>query len=142
MLRFQIAPDNSVLAIADSFNQSQITDGNWVCRHDIQTLALADDIASAATKFSGKLHIAIDNGEWVSPRYDVIEAPQVGENVSYAFNGDYYPCGQITKISSTLKQITTSTGRTFHRRKLSGRWVSQGTWTMVHGHISKLNPEF
>jgi hypothetical protein len=74
--------------------------------------------------------------------YYIARCPKVGDKVSYAFNGDYYPDGEIVKVTKTY-QVTTSTGSKYRRRKLSGTWVKVGgTWSMVHGHISRSNMEF
>ena len=111
-------------------------------RHDLTSYGQAADVAFFLTEQTGRLHIATDAGEWMYPRYDVIEAPKVGDKVSYAFNGDYYPCGEIVSISESLKVIKTSTGKRFYRRKLTGAWINNGTWCLIPGHVSRLNPEF
>jgi hypothetical protein len=103
----------------------------------------AQEAATTLTQETGKLHIATDEGEWVSPRYSVIEAPAVGDEVSYAFNGDYYPCGRIVKVSTSLRVIKTDTGATFYRRRQSATWKKEGgTWSLVRGHRSEKNPSF
>lgn len=112
-----------------------------VSRWDFKTFDIAKAIAASATKVEGKLYIATDAGPAVSPRYDVIEAPVVGDAVSYAFNGDSYPCGEIVSISKTLKVIRTSEGKVFHRRRESGCWKSGG-WSMIAGHHDERNPSF
>jgi hypothetical protein len=111
---------------------------NW----NIKTLSDAVLLAAAETKITGKLHIACDYGDHCSPRYYIAEVPAVGEPVSYAFNGDYYPCGVVTAVSKTLKKIVTSEGRTFYRRRLTGCWKSDGVWSLVGGHIERQNPHF
>jgi len=121
----------------------------YLCRHDFETLEDAQAVAEELNgfpklniaPFSDK-YIATDAGRSCSPRYDVISRPQVGDEVSYAFNGDYYPDGTITKISPTLKKITTDTGSTFYRVRQTGSWKKNGTWSLVHGHIDKRNPSF
>jgi hypothetical protein len=112
----------------------------WVSRHDFKTFEQAQEVADAASIFEGVDYIATDAGEWCSPRYDVIKAPQVLDPVSYAFNGDAYPCGYIKTISKTMKKITTTTGKTFYRKRNTGSWVSAPCWFMVEGHISERNP--
>jgi hypothetical protein len=111
---------------------------NW----NITSFEHATEIAAAVTGVTGKLHIACDYGSHCSPRYYTIEVPTVGDLVSYAFNGDYYPCGSITSISKTLKKITTSDGQVFYRRRQTGCWKMNGVWSLVNGHIERLNPEF
>ena len=110
---------------------------NW----NITSFEHAAEIAAAQTIETGKLHIACDYGDHCSPRYYTVEVPAVGDLVSYAFNGDYYPCGVVTAVSKTLKKITTSEGKVFYRRRLTGCWKSN-IWSLVGGHIERLNPEF
>jgi len=108
---------------------------------NIKSFEHATELAAAQTQATGKLHIACDRGPSCSPRFHVEPAPVVGEAVSYAFNGDYYPCGVITSISKTMKKITTSEGRVFYRRKQTAVW-KDSIWCMVSGHINRWNPEF
>ncbi len=115
------------------------TESRW----DWKSLTTAQEVADKLNEKAGELrYIATDAGVHVSPRYDVIELPKVGDKVSYAFNGDYYPCGVVTKISKTLRKISTSEGRDFYRVRQTGCWKNNGTWSLVPGHISRLNPEF
>lgn len=110
-----------------------------VSRWDFKSLENAQAIVD---EFEGKNLLAIDKGEWVSPRFDVIEMPKVGDEVSMTFNGDYYPCGTIVKISESLKTIKTSNGRVFWRKKLTGQWLYSKTFALVSGTHSKMNTEF
>lgn len=72
----------------------------------------------------------------------VAKLPQVGEPVSEAFNGDYYPRGVIVKVSKTGAKVTTSTGHVFTRsRKRPSVWAN-GSFSMVPGHHDKRNPHF
>lgn len=107
-------------------------------RNDWHTFEAAKEVAAAL----GPDYIATDAGQWVSPRYDVIDLPKVGAKVSYAFNGDYYPCGEIVSISKSLKLIVTSEGQKFYRVRETGCWKYNRTWSLVPGHVSKQNPEF
>jgi hypothetical protein len=68
--------------------------------------------------------------------------PTLNDPVSYAFNGDYYPCGVVTKISKNFKMITTSEGQTFHRQGAANQWKMHKTWSLVKGHIERQNPHF
>jgi hypothetical protein len=114
-------------------------------RNDWRTLEEAAAVAAALNieyAHEGRVYIPTDAGGHVSPRYDVIEAPRIGDFVSYAFNGDSYPSGVITKISKTLRRVETEVGDVFYRRRESGSWVKDRTWTMVHGYWSKKNPSF
>lgn len=107
-------------------------------RNDWKSFAAAEEVAAAL----GKDYIATDAGSHVSPRYDVIKLPKVGDKVSYAFNGDSYPCGVIVKVSKTKKAITTDGGKVFYRVRQSGSWRNDGTWSLTPGHVYKQNPEF
>lgn len=120
-------PDNSV---------------SQICRPDFTSLSQVQDIVAALNELSEQELIATDAGEYVSPRYDLMVKPQVGDEVSMAFNGDYYPVGHITSISGSLKVITTSSGKRFYRKKQSGTWKYNKTWSLVAGLISKRNPHF
>lgn len=111
-------------------------------RNDMTGILHAEMIAADATKLTGKLHIAVDRGDHTWPRYDVIEAPVVGSEVSRAFNGDYYPAGKIVRISASLKRVVTEDGTVFYRRGITGTWIADGTWAMCPGSIDKRNPSF
>lgn len=151
MLYFKVDADKQVTEIsANSPPQptqvawvSSSADGSgWMTRHDFKSLDHADEIAKSATEATGKLYLPVDSGAGVWPRFDVIEAPAVGDDVSYAFNGDYYPCGQIKSISASYRVITTTEGQTFYRRKQTGNWKYDRTWSLVSGHRKELNPSF
>lgn len=138
MLSFRI-DDGRVVEVTSEFTSQK--EGKWIDRNDLDTLDFAREIAQQATELTGDLHIAIYR-ESVLPHCDIIRSPKVGDPVSYAFNGDSYPCGHIASISKSLKVVTTSTGRKFYRRKESGAWINAGTWTLVHGHVETRNPHF
>lgn len=82
---------------------------------------------------------------------------QVGEDVSYGFNGDWYHAGKVTKI--TKNYLTTERGMKFSLKvckiwtKISEydwqdipteifRSVGNGTWTLTHGIVEEQNPHF
>lgn len=104
-----------------------------------QVTKLAQELTVA---IAGELFLPTDAGEHVSPRYDVIKAPKVGDKVSYAFNGDCYVCGKIIGISPSYRLITTDSGKTFYRKRLTGTWLYNKTWALVNGHHYTQNPEF
>ena len=111
-------------------------------RWDWKSLDEVKSLAQQATELTGEVHLGVDHGDGVSPRFDVIAAPKIGNKVSKGFNGDYYPCGEIVKITPSW-QVTTSTGEKFRRVKESGGWRQTGrsSW-MVDGHIDERNPHF
>ena len=135
-------PDNAG-NITDWYSKSDGSHGaGWACRQDFDSFMLAQQVADSASKLTGKQFIATDAGNGVYPRYDVIEVPMVGDEVSYSFNGDSYPCGVITSISKSLKKVTTSEGKVFYRRRLTGCWLMNKTWALVGGHRYEQNPHF
>jgi hypothetical protein len=118
-------------------------------RNDWRTYEAAAEVAAAL----GPKYQATDAGPNVSPRYDVIDLPQVGQEVAYTFNGDYYPAGKIVSISKApgCRKIVSKddTGRTytFWRRCRDGKptggaWIMDGVWSMIQGHHNRRNPEF
>lgn len=113
-----------------------------VNRNDMKALSDAERIAAEATELTGRLHVAADRGAYTSPRYDVIEAPVVGSEVSRAFNGDYYPAGKIVRVSKSLRRVVTEDGTVFFRVRNTDSWRANGTWFMSPGRVSKLNPSF
>lgn len=137
-----------VAHVVDAERRKMLPNDYCENRNDWKTYADAQAVAAAL----GAGYIATDAGSHVSPRYDVQTLPKVGDDVSYAFNGDSYPCGKIVSISAgpvfrkIVTEETTNNGtvhkNTFWRRRLSGSWVMNRTWSLVAGHVSKTNPEF
>ena len=99
-------------------------------------------IAKELTEATGRHFIGTDAGSSTAPRYDIVEVPKVGDDVSYAFNGDSYPCGQIKSISDSLRLITTTDGSKFYRVRQTGCWRMNGTWSLVAGVHNERNPHF
>ena len=115
---------------------------NLKCRWDWKSHEEVEALAAQVTKLTGSLHVGTDAGRGCYPRYDIIKAPAVGDKVSYSFNGDSYPDGEIVRITNTLNVIT-STGSTYRRRKTTGSWrKAGGTWSLVQGHRDERNPHF
>lgn len=113
------------------------TDG-WSSRWDWKSLEEVETLARYLTAMTGKIFLGVDKSESVSPRFDIIEAPKVGDPVSYAFNGDCTPCGHVERITKNWMVITT-TGRRFNRK--AGGWLQVGgTWSLVTGHFEERNP--
>jgi len=113
-------------------------------RWEIKSFEEAEKVAVQLTEETGVRHVATDAGEWVSPRYYAVRVPQIGDEVSYGFNGDYYPDGHITSVSDGPKMvIKTSGGHVYYRRNVTGSWVMKGgTWRLVRGYHCELNPSF
>lgn len=121
----------------------------WLNRNDISAhpapWMFVQQLADSASKLDGKAYIAADSGPNVSPRYDVIEAPKIGDEVSKAFNGDFYPVGRVVAIQKNYRRIRVEGPRgpmIFCRRGESGAWLNKGMWSLVPGSISQWNPEF
>jgi len=109
---------------------------------EIENFGQAVAIASERTAEEGRLHLAVDRGVNVSPRFGVVAPPQVGDPVSFTFNGDTYPCGHVVSVTAgTARIVRTDTGCVFYRRKLTAGWLC-GTWWLVHGHQNSRNPSF
>lgn len=115
--------------------------GLYETRNEWKTFERAEQIAKELTAVAGHW-IATDAGAHTYPRYDVSLAPMIGELVSCSFNGDSRPCGIITSVSKTLKKVVTSDGSKFYRRRQSGAWIKNGTWSMISGHHNQRNPSF
>ena len=152
MLYFQIDPtilaDEGRYVVNDVVERLADADrrtGDWLCRWDFPTLEVAEQIANNANKrMAGRrIFAAVDSGPYVSPRFDVVRASQVGDKVSYAFNGDSYPDGTVTAVSASLRVVRTDTGSVYYRRKSTGTWIKQGgTWSLIHGWRNDRNPCF
>lgn len=123
-------------------NADGFFDKAWTFRIDFTSLDQAQRIAESASEFSGSRYLSVDNGNGSWPRFDVVEAPKVGDLVSQSFNGDSYPRGKIVKISPTFKKVTTDTGHEFYRLKHTGSWLINGYAAMIPGHHSEMNPSF
>ena len=116
---------------------------NFISSWDIKTFDEATRLAEEATQVTGRDWLPVDRGDYIAPRFGVVEAPQVGDAVSYTFNGDYYPCGHIIKISDGYYRIQTTTGEVFYRRHHSCTWKQKGgMWVMVKGHTDRQSREF
>lgn len=128
--------------VATSITNEQHRDPQWESRWDWKDMDTVESLARYLTAMTGEIYLAADRGPAVAPRYDVIHAPKIGDPISYGFNGDYYPCGTVVKITKGWR-ITSSTGKVFNRRKESGGWTMVGgTWGMVAGHVEERNPHF
>ncbi len=113
------------------------------CYYSVRTFEAAEELARLLTT-DDQTWMAADAGQGCYPRFTIFRMFRMGEDVSYGFNGDSYPCGIITKIGAGRQaRITTSTGKTFNRCRLTGRWAAPGgTWTLCRGHEYKQNPSF
>lgn len=111
-------------------------------RHDWKTWERVEDIAEELNAaMPARTFLAVDSGPNVSPRFDVIEAPVLGAEVSMSFNGDSYPVGTITKISASFRRVETSDGKVFFRRRRTAMW-SEGTFVLIPGVHNDRNPSF
>ena len=116
---------------------------SYVSRGDFKSMEDAQRVAEAVNaRLETERFLAVDRGRHVWPQWDVVRRPQPGDPISYAFNGDYYPDGFISRISASLRVIKSSTGKRYYRRGQSGVWLHSRMWVMVHGHVDRRNPEF
>lgn len=128
--------------VKQKLTDAEYADRSWQSRWDWNSFEQVEQIANQLSKPTEKQYLATDAGDGCFPRFDIIEAPAVGDPVSYGFNGDYYPDGYIAKISKKY-MITTTNGTTYRRRGNSGSWKKPGgTWSLVAGHIEEQNPHF
>lgn len=142
MLYVKVGPTGLPLEVKATLTNDEHQDRSWQSRWDWKDFAIVERLAMYLTAMAGKTYLPTDATESTSPRYDIIEAPKVGDKVSRGFNGDYYPEGEIVKITKGWR-VTTSTGAKFNRFKNTSGWreVGKGFW-MVHGHIDERNPHF
>lgn len=120
--------------------------GDW----DLISWEEAVFMARVRSRVTTRLHLPVDRGPGVAPRFGTVEAPRVGDFVSKGFNGDYYPVGTIRRVSDPVGgcyrvEVERDDGSgvaVFYRRKQTSTWVMQGgTWMMVMGHYDRRNPE-
>lgn len=130
--------DGKVVKIFGMFTD-ECRDPSVQSRWDWTSFEQVKKLAEECTALTGKAHLAVDAGEWCSPRFDVMEAPDIGDPVSKAFNGDKYQEGVIFKITPTW-QIKTSTGKIFRRHKNSACWKDSNGYGMISGHHDERNP--
>lgn len=134
--------DTNTFEVIDSDRAKDRRYADTMTRHDWKSYEAACEVAAKVSHVEKELYIGIDNGDNVYPRYDIIKAPVVGDEVSYSFNGDTYPDGKIVRISESMSVIATDTGKSYYRRKLTGAWKRHHTWTLVSGHHYEQNPSF
>ena len=113
---------------------------------DLKSYAEAEVIAHQITVLTGETYIAFDDGPGTSHQFGCMPLLKIGEDVSYGFNGDYYPCGKIVRITPSLRIIAEKADGSksvFNRRKQSSRWVKVGgTWSLVKGIHNDRNESF
>lgn len=137
MLTIKVDSNGHAIGIIDTAVHGEES----INRNNIKDFVHAEQLASQLTAVTGTVYIPVDRGNYCSPRFDVSRCPAVGDEVSRGFNGDYYPCGTIIKVSKTFKRITTSAGHSFYRRGKDACWKSDGMWSLVAGHHTDKNPE-
>jgi hypothetical protein len=137
MLYFTMNGDE-VTKVSDSFSYEAI------CRPDLsKDYDLCMKIAASAARLTGKEYMVSTAERSFGKEYEVIEAPQVGDKVSYAFNGDSYPDGVIVSITKGTKRIIkTSSGNRYYRLKQRGCWLLNKNWSLIPGHVQTCNPHF
>lgn len=150
MHTFQVSRQDGKIVTACPVVAKDHLDPTHENRNNWKTFDAAKEVAAAL----GAGWIATDAGPYVSPRYDVIDLPKVGDAVSYTFNGDSYPCGTIKSISPGpgFRRIVagpdfTGKDRVFWRRchdgePTGGAWINEKTWSLISGHHERRNPEF
>lgn len=113
------------MTVRKSFSQE------FECDRTLEALRLSEPEASYYKR--GPL-------QGTSHPWEIRRNPKIGEEVSEAFNGDFYPRGKIVRVTAT-KAITDR--KHVFRKNGQGIWKTQGScFSMVHGVHSRLNPEF
>jgi hypothetical protein len=131
------------LEVKEHLNEDESHDRSWKDSWHWKSFEQVEGMARYLTAMTGKTHIGVDHGPHISPRFEIIQPPKVGDEVSRGFNGDYYPCGKIVKITKGWR-ITTSEGIVFNRRKQTATWVETGggPFCLVPGVRNESNPHF
>lgn len=116
-------------------------------RNDLRSLDDAMVVAKGLTaNIAGRTFLHTDAGPNWSPRFDVVEPPKVGDQVSQESNGDAYYVGVVEKVSKTYRIVTVRCpdGSTVQarRRLITGTWRVGGGWALVKGVVEKRNPSF
>ena len=121
----------------------------WMNRNDIDNMKTAITVARNCTAWAASstkiVYMADDRGPSVSPRFDVVRAPAVGDDVSKGFNGDYYPVGKIVRMTPISMRVITVDGPRgklkFWRNGARASWtLSGGTWGLAMGIHNDQNP--
>src|ERR1039458_2028661 len=89
------------VAVSDAFPSLE-EHSLWQSRINWTSYEQVCHIARYLEALTRRKFLGVDEGSNVSPRFDIIELFSVGDPVSYAFNGDYYPDGYIVKITKAL----------------------------------------
>lgn len=111
----------------------------WCTSRDFEDFESVKALAAYLTAMTGKAYLGTDAGQWCFPRYDIVEVPRVGDEVSYYFNGDCTPCGTVTRVGKNCRIIETDSGKKFWRLRETGSW-KDGIWFLTSGHSYERNP--
>src|SRR5271167_17825 len=132
-----------VRAVEDYDGIRKLNEGErYETRNDWTSFEQVTKIARLLSANTCRTYLPVDNGSHTSPRWDIVEPPKVGDKVSYSFNGDSYPDGEVVKVTKR-HQVTTSTGNRYLRRRCSSIWLrTGGTWCLIPGHVYEQNPSF
>lgn len=119
---------------------------------DFKSFEEVEAIAVKLTELTGETYLAYDNGSHTSHRFGVMVPPKVGDDVSYGFNGDCYPCGKVVRITKGWRIYTENPDKPegaprkhlmFNRKRKTSGWVMKGgTWGLVKGIVDERNPSF
>lgn len=82
----------------------------------------------------------------------------IGDEVSYGFNGDWYPAGKVTKLTakfltterggkfslhlSNYREYNDALGKSVDVKREVFRSVHGGTWLLTKGIVEAQNPHF
>lgn len=133
---------NEVVGAANGVTEAHASGNRYESRWDWKSLEQVQGLAKQLSDATGDLYHGQDKGANVRPRFDIYKAPAVGDEVSMTFNGDYYHCGKIVSISTSMRKIVTANGTTFWRRGHGALWLNLGTFAMIPGVHNERNPHF
>lgn len=134
---------NEVKFVDSKYDLPEPTDkAVWKTDQDLESFERAEKWAADASALLNKKYLAYQTAYRLHP-YGIMEAPVVGDPISYEFNGDAYPDGYIERVTPSFHTVFSTTGSIYRRKKKSPGWIKAGgTWWMVPGHINKRNPSF
>lgn len=134
--------DRNPIDFSEKMPDDMFKKGEWLGPWDWKSFEEVCTVASFVTSKTGDVYLPVDRSDSVSPRYDIVKCPKVGDPVSYSFNGDTYPDGHIKRITQNMTVVTDS-GSRYRRYKQTSGWRKEGgTWWLVRGHIYDQNPHF
>lgn len=108
MIYLKLIASKAVQAITRQEAKDLASGVDVFCDWDYTSFEQVENFVKELNSQQSVKYVAVDRGDFVSPRFSVVKMFFVGQEVSKGFNGDYYPQGTVTKISKTGRKITLS----------------------------------